>query len=58
VVIEWIAQAGRTYQLECKDSLNQPTWTILGQITATGGTASFTNAPQPTISQRYYRVSQ
>jgi hypothetical protein len=55
VILTWNSQAGRTYQVQSRDSLSAGTWGNLGgPIPATGSTTSFTN----TISSdtRFYRV--
>jgi hypothetical protein len=55
VILIWNSQAGRTYQVQSRDSLSAGTWGNLGgPIPATGSTTSFTN----TISSdtRFYRV--
>lgn len=58
LVLTWSAQPGKTYRVECKQDLAQPAWTFLGEITATGDTASLTNPAPSEALQRYYRVLQ
>jgi Concanavalin A-like lectin/glucanases superfamily/HYR domain/Metallo-peptidase family M12 len=56
VVLNWTAQAGRSYRVEYKDSLAGSDWTELpGEITVTGTTAR----AEDTLglsTQRFYRV--
>jgi len=56
VQLTWSAVAGKRYRVQYKSTLAAPAWTdLLSDVTATGTTASATDAPGP-ASQRYYRV--
>jgi hypothetical protein len=57
VTITWNSQAGKQYRVEYSDSLPNPSWSRLGDYSATGGSTSATNTA-PGASQRYYRVLQ
>ena len=47
---------GAVYRLECKNSLDAPTWTVLGDaVNGTGGVLSLTD-PNPSAKSRYYRL--
>ncbi len=52
----WTAEAGRRYGLEFKTTLNDAAWQSLGQLDASGATASFQDQNAGGISQRFYRV--
>ena len=53
-VVTWSALPGRRYRVEARAGLEGP-WTNAGpDITATGATAAFTNAPPP--AQKFYRL--
>jgi autotransporter-associated beta strand protein len=53
--LTWSAVNGLTYRVQYKTNLNQPGWLTLGDVPATGSTASIhdTTGPWP---ERYYRV--
>ena len=56
VTIQWSATPGATYALQYKTSLSSGVWiTLPGTVTATGTTASITDATASS-TQRYYRV--
>jgi hypothetical protein len=52
----WSAIPGRTYYVQWKEQLGDATWNALTNITASGRSASFSEAPQQT--QRFYQVAQ
>jgi len=54
--IRWSASSGNTYEVQYKDHLTDPTWSILGTTTATGSTASITDTNNPPAPVRFYRV--
>jgi hypothetical protein len=54
--LSWAATAGRTYQVEYSPDLFTWFGSPVGQITASGGTASFSDSLGAT--QRFYRVFQ
>lgn len=57
VTIEWEANAGRSYRLQYKNALSDPTWqTLPGKVTATGPTASHTDLTATGQTRRFYRV--
>ncbi|HSA09618.1 MAG TPA: autotransporter-associated beta strand repeat-containing protein [Candidatus Paceibacterota bacterium] len=53
--LSWSTEVGYPYRLQYKTNLNQPEWLVVGDVTATGTTASMThtNALWP---QCFYRV--
>ncbi|MFN7138293.1 MAG: D-alanyl-D-alanine carboxypeptidase, partial [Limisphaerales bacterium] len=54
VTLRWEASAGLTYRVQFKSDLQQPTWSNLVDITASGTTASHT---EPIAGgQRFYRI--
>ena len=53
--IEWSAIEGQTYQLQSKDNLTAPVWTVVATLVAPTTTASFTDTNAP-ATQRFYRV--
>ena len=56
VTLIWSSIPGRVYRVEFKDNLDAPAWTPLGDVPATGVTASTTDALAP--NRRFYRVGQ
>lgn len=56
IQFSWSANAGKIYRVQWKSQLNAATWNDLTTITATGRTASFSEAAAQ--QQRYYRVIQ
>ena len=48
-------QPGVEYQIQYKDSLNDPIWQPLGSIIGSGSVMSFTDA-EPSATARFYRV--
>jgi hypothetical protein len=57
VRIRWIAQAGRTYHVQFKDTLNDPVWIDIRQtIQAAGSSVEFTEVLPSGHPQRFYRV--
>lgn len=57
VAIEWEANPGRSYRLQFKNALNDPSWqTLPGKVTATGTTASYSDTSAMGQDRRYYRV--
>jgi hypothetical protein len=52
--INWTSQTGVTYRVEYKNSLNDATWTLLNESTATGSSMSIVD-PNPG-QQRFYHV--
>ncbi len=56
VVFTWQSVAGRTYQVQFKNSISSANWSNLGNtITASGVTTSFTNTTLDT-SSKFYRI--
>ena len=53
--ISWSSVNGANYQVQYKNDLNAPSWTPLGNVTASGATASFNDTTGPTTN-RFYRV--
>jgi len=58
LMLSWSAQAGVTYQVQYKDSLDDPNWTDLpgGSVQATGDTATFTDTTALAQPRRFYQV--
>jgi hypothetical protein len=54
--LSWSAIPGRTYSVQWKQQLTDLKWNALTNITASGNSASYSEAPQGT--QRFYRVAQ
>jgi hypothetical protein len=52
--LSWNSIPGRTYHLQWKDQFNDPIWTSLADITATGTSVSIYDVPSQ--AQRFYRV--
>jgi hypothetical protein len=56
VVLQWPAQAGRSYRVEYTDDLTTGDWTALpGEVTVNGNTAR-TEDTLGLSTQRFYRV--
>lgn len=55
VGLSWSASNGTTYQVQYKDDLNAANWSVLGNVTATGNTASTNDTTGP-VPQRFYRL--
>ena len=47
--------AGQTYILECKDSLDDPTWTEVDIVTGQDALQTLTDT-SASLAQRFYRV--
>jgi autotransporter-associated beta strand protein len=54
--ISFNAVNGVTYEIQYKNTLNDTSWTVLGSVTASGSTASFTDTTDPVPGSRFYRV--
>ena len=55
LVLTWNAAAGVNYQVQRKSNLAETSWQVLGLLTATNSTASWTD-PKGNAPQRFYRV--
>ncbi|MHC1768021.1 MAG: lamin tail domain-containing protein [Verrucomicrobiia bacterium] len=55
-VLAWSAVPGRSYRLECTEDLADPAWQEVGQITASGNTASLADGGSVDRVYRFYRV--
>ncbi len=53
--LQWSAIEGQTYQLQSKDDLTTPVWTVVATVIAPTNAASFTDTNAP-ATQRFYRV--
>jgi WD40-like Beta Propeller Repeat len=52
----WPVLAGKTYQVQFKNNLNDPVWQLLpGSVTILGSTGYFTDAT-PVTGQRFYQI--
>jgi hypothetical protein len=58
LTISWTAITGRSYQLESKSDLNQPTWTAVGEPSAASATTMTVNLNFTATSDRFFRVVQ
>ena len=56
LAFSWNTSTGGVYQVQWKPSLTSATWTVLTNLTATGGSLSFTDSV--TSAQRFYRIAQ
>jgi autotransporter-associated beta strand protein len=56
VTISFSAVNGVTYEVQYKNNLTDPNWTVLGAVTATGSTASIVDNTDPAPTRRFYRV--
>jgi hypothetical protein len=56
LVLSWRAVEGVRYQLQYKNSLDEPQWTVLGETTATGEQATAFDATISGVPQRFYRI--
>jgi hypothetical protein len=55
-VLSWPAVAGKTYQVQYKNNLNDAIWQNMnGSVTVVSNRASATD-PVPSPSQRFYRI--
>ncbi len=52
----WTALPNRTYRVECKSHLDDPSWLPLAGVSATNSTATFTDSTASGNAQRFYRV--
>jgi hypothetical protein len=52
----WGSQAGSTYRVQFKDTLDDLIWQTLTDLVATGGTTIFTDPAMQGVTERYYRV--
>jgi hypothetical protein len=57
VTVTWNSQAGKLYQVNCKDNLADPGWrTLQSNISASGATTSFIDRPSSSVRHRFYAV--
>jgi autotransporter-associated beta strand protein len=54
--LSFSAVNGVTYEIQYKTALNDANWTVLGTVTASGSTASFTDTTDPVPGSRFYRI--
>ncbi len=52
--LAWAAEAGRTYRVLYKNTLNDPTWQSLGQVTVAGTIGSVIDPTTPDAPTRFY----
>jgi hypothetical protein len=52
----WTSVPGRRYQLLAKDSLDDPTWLVVGEVSADGPETGLTDAGAVGKPHRFYRV--
>jgi hypothetical protein len=53
IILNWPGVTGKTYQLEYKDNLTDPTWTPVGSPMTGTGTLTLTNS-SGTSPQRFF----
>lgn len=56
VTLTWASQNGRSYGVEYRDDLMTGSWQTLGNVTATGPSATFTDTTALGHEQRFYRL--
>jgi hypothetical protein len=56
VTLEWAAQPGRKYRIECIDDIAETSWKLVGEITATSNEASIRDGNAQGVLQRFYRI--
>ena len=57
VILSWSAVPGRTYRVQFKQSLDDPTWLELpGEVVATATTATKSDVGENDAAERYYRI--
>jgi hypothetical protein len=56
VTLGWSSQNGRNYVVEYRDDLMTGSWQVLGNVTANGASATFTDTTSSGVSQRFYRL--
>jgi hypothetical protein len=52
----WRSVSGRVYRVQSKQQITDPAWTDLTDVTATTNAAVFSEIPDPTATQRFYRA--
>ena len=55
IKVEWAGDTGKTYQVQYKSDLNEPSWQNLGGPITNSPAASFTEAIG-SHAQRFYRI--
>jgi hypothetical protein len=55
-VLTWSAVPGRVYRAEFKEQLGDAAWQSVGELTATGSSASISDSTTVGKTQRFYRV--
>jgi hypothetical protein len=56
VRLTWDAAANATYEVQARDSVSSGDWAVVGTVTASSNSASFTDETLAGRSQRYYRI--
>jgi hypothetical protein len=56
VIVTWMTQPGRTYELQSRDQLTHGDWTLLRRLTANGNSLTTTDSTAVSGMQRFYRV--
>jgi hypothetical protein len=58
ITVSWPSTPGQTYSLAAANDLRAPVWTnVATNVTATGSTASWTDASAASVPQRFYKVT-
>ncbi|MEY2427171.1 MAG: hypothetical protein QOJ40_56, partial [Verrucomicrobiota bacterium] len=55
--ITWSSVNGQTYQVQFKTNLDDPAWSVLSNLTATGASTTIADTTTPPASQRFYRIA-
>jgi len=54
--LTWLAQQGLLYLVQSTPDLSSSSWNVVGEVLATGGSASITDLVPPSEPQQFYRV--
>jgi hypothetical protein len=57
-ILTWASNSSKQYHVAYKNNLNDPTWIVLGQLTAAESTSSWVDATAALSAHRFYLVAQ
>src|SRR5262249_41556628 len=57
-ILTWASNSSKRYNVAYKNNINDPSWTLVGQVTATDAISSWTDATPGAIGRRFYMVAQ
>jgi hypothetical protein len=57
VTLTWASQNNRNYIIQYRDDLTTGAWQVLGNVTATGASTTFTDTTAGGVAQRFYRLA-